>query len=75
MKLNMSEHHTLEATLARYNNFVIMQKDEDFGRQTALRHPLSEAPFYAIRVAPGVHTPWAASPLTPPPRCWTARNR
>ncbi len=55
LKLNMSEHHTLEATLARYNNFVIMQKDEDFGRQTALRHPLSEAPFYAIRVAPGVH--------------------
>ncbi|WP_313045042.1 flavocytochrome c [Pantoea eucalypti] len=55
VKLNMSEHHTLEATLARYNNFVIMQKDEDFGRQTALRHPLSEAPFYAIRVAPGVH--------------------
>ncbi|WP_337010670.1 flavocytochrome c [Pantoea sp. AS142] len=55
VKLNMSEHQTLEATLARYNNFVIMQKDEDFGRQTALRHPLNEGPFYAIRIAPGVH--------------------
>jgi len=55
VKLNMGEHHTLEATLARYNNFVIQQKDEDFGRQTALRHPLSEGPFYAIRIAPGVH--------------------
>ncbi|MGD9427224.1 flavocytochrome c [Pantoea sp. NSTU24] len=55
MKLNMSESQTLEATLARYNNFVRMQRDEDFGRQTALRHPLSEAPFYAIRIAPGVH--------------------
>ena len=55
VKLNMSESQTLEATLARYNNFVRMQKDEDFGRQTALRHPLSEGPFYAIRIAPGVH--------------------
>jgi len=54
VKLNM-EHTTLEETLARYNQFVVDQKDEDFGRTTALRHPLNQGPFYAIRVAPGVH--------------------
>ncbi len=59
VKLNM-EHRTLEETLQRYNGFVIKQKDEDFGRQTALRHPLSEGPFYAIRIAPASITQWAA---------------
>lgn len=54
VKLNM-EHTTLEETLARYNQFVVDQKDEDFGRTTALRHPLNQGPFYAIRIAPGVH--------------------
>lgn len=54
VKLNM-EHRTLEETLHRYNGFVIQQKDADFNRQTALRHPLNEGPFHAIRIAPGVH--------------------
>lgn len=54
VKLNM-EHRALEETLARYNGFVVNQKDEDFGRKTALRHPLNQGPFYAIRIAPGVH--------------------
>lgn len=54
IKLNM-EHSALEETLARYNQFVIDQKDEDFGRTTALRHPLNQGPFFAIRIAPGVH--------------------
>ena len=53
-KLNMN-FHTLLATLERYNLFVDKQEDEDFGRKTALRHPLNQGPFYAIRVAPGVH--------------------
>lgn len=47
--------HTFLATLERYNGFVEKQHDEDFGRQTALRHPINEGPFYAIRIAPGVH--------------------
>lgn len=54
MKLNM-DFHALLATLERYNLFVEKQDDEDFGRKTAMRHPLKQAPFYAIRIAPGVH--------------------
>ncbi|CAK9884847.1 MAG: Fumarate reductase flavoprotein subunit [Candidatus Erwinia impunctatus] len=45
----------LKETLTRYNHFVEIQNDEDFGRKTALRHPLNQGPFYAIRIAPGVH--------------------
>ncbi|WP_226093193.1 flavocytochrome c [Dickeya oryzae] len=45
----------LQTTLERYNQFVEKQHDDDFGRQTALRHPLNQGPFYAIRIAPGVH--------------------
>ncbi|MFU9138698.1 flavocytochrome c [Erwinia tasmaniensis] len=54
VKLNM-DHHALLATLERYNLFAEQQNDEDFGRKTALRHPLNQGPFYAIRIAPGVH--------------------
>ncbi|MFC0141397.1 flavocytochrome c [Erwinia mallotivora] len=54
VKLNM-DFHALLATLERYNLFVEKQDDEDFGRKTAMRHPLKQAPFYAIRIAPGVH--------------------
>ncbi len=31
------------------------QHDEQFGRTTALRAPINEGPFHAIRIAPGVH--------------------
>jgi fumarate reductase flavoprotein subunit len=53
-KLGLDMHAFL-ATLERYNGFVEKQYDEDFGRTTALRHPIHEGPFYAIRIAPGVH--------------------
>lgn len=53
-KLGLDMHAFL-ATLERYNVFVEKQHDEDFGRTTALRHPIHEGPFYAIRIAPGVH--------------------
>ncbi|WP_219952565.1 flavocytochrome c [Dickeya zeae] len=49
------EADALQTTLERYNRFVERQHDDDFGRQTALRHPLNQGPFYAIRIAPGVH--------------------
>ena len=54
VKLNMNPHDLAE-TLERYNLFVIAKKDDDFGRTTALRHPLNQGPFFAIRIAPGVH--------------------
>jgi fumarate reductase flavoprotein subunit len=53
-KLGLDMHAFL-ATLERYNVFVEKQHDADFGRTTALRHPIHEGPFYAIRIAPGVH--------------------
>jgi fumarate reductase flavoprotein subunit len=53
-KLGMDEHAFL-ATLERYNGFVEKQHDDDFGRTTALRNPINEGPFHAIRIAPGVH--------------------
>ena len=54
VKLNMDQE-TLQTTLGRYNDCVALQKDEEFGRTTALRHPLNTGPYYAIRIAPGVH--------------------
>ena len=44
-----------KAALDRYNSFVDKQKDEDFGRTTALRSRIETGPFHAIKIAPGVH--------------------
>ncbi|MCS5969377.1 FAD-binding protein [Klebsiella variicola subsp. variicola] len=38
-----------------YNGAVEKQHDEQFGWTTALRAPINEGPFHAIRIAPGVH--------------------
>src|SRR5471032_1641991 len=54
IKLNM-DMHALLATLESYNVAVDKQDDAEFGRKTALRHPINQGPFYAIRIAPGVH--------------------
>ncbi|HEY0209582.1 flavocytochrome c [Acerihabitans sp.] len=53
-QLDMDPHAFL-ATLERYNVAVNKQHDEEFGRMTALRRPINQGPFYAIRIAPGVH--------------------
>ena len=46
---------TLSETVERYNTFVEEKEDKDFGRTTGLRHTISQAPFYAIQIAPGIH--------------------
>jgi fumarate reductase flavoprotein subunit len=53
-KLEMNSDAFL-ATLESYNVAVDKQDDAEFGRRTALRHPINQGPFYAIRIAPGVH--------------------
>jgi fumarate reductase flavoprotein subunit len=53
-KLEMDSDAFL-ATLESYNVAVDKQDDAEFGRRTALRHPINQGPFYAIRIAPGVH--------------------
>ena len=44
----------LTETLNTWNAAVAAQKDEAFGR-TSFARPLDTAPFYAVKVAPGIH--------------------
>ncbi len=46
---------TLAETLATWNECVANQADPEFGRETAMDADLSVAPYYAIKVAPGIH--------------------
>ena len=46
---------TLAATLADWNEYVKNQRDPDFGRTTGMNADLTTAPYYAIKVAPGIH--------------------
>lgn len=45
----------LQATLDTYNKAVADKKDTEFGRTTGMEHDLSAGPFYAIKIAPGIH--------------------
>jgi fumarate reductase flavoprotein subunit len=42
------------ATMTAWNGYVAAQSDPDFGR-TSFANPLDTAPYYAIKVTPGVH--------------------
>ncbi|MEE1163818.1 MAG: flavocytochrome c [Lachnospiraceae bacterium] len=46
---------TLAETLKNWNQYVADQNDPDFGRTTGMDKDLSQAPFYAIKIAPGIH--------------------
>ena len=46
---------TLSDTVTRWNAAVASQNDEEFGRNTGMEHDISVGPFYAIKIAPGVH--------------------
>ncbi|MNW44728.1 Fumarate reductase flavoprotein subunit precursor [compost metagenome] len=45
----------LQSTIDRWNAAVANKKDEDYGRETGMDNNLSKAPYYVIKVAPGVH--------------------
>jgi fumarate reductase flavoprotein subunit len=45
----------LKKTLGTWNNAVKNKNDTEFGRTTGMDNDLSKAPFYAIKVAPGIH--------------------
>ena len=45
---------TLTKTMEIWNGYVEAKKDPDFDR-TSFTEPLSKAPFYAIKLSPGIH--------------------
>ncbi|OFK62054.1 flavocytochrome c [Globicatella sp. HMSC072A10] len=45
----------LKATLDTWNEAVKNQEDKDFGRTTGMEYDLFHAPYYAIKIAPGIH--------------------
>lgn len=45
----------LAATLAEWNEAVAAENDSGFERTTGMEHDLATAPYYAIKIAPGVH--------------------
>ncbi len=46
---------TLAKTLETWNKAVADQNDAEFGRDTGMENDLSVAPYYAIKIAPGIH--------------------
>ncbi|RJG21735.1 flavocytochrome c [Paenibacillus thiaminolyticus] len=45
----------LTATMDTWNSAVKNKEDAEFGRTTAMDNDLSGAPYYAIKIAPGIH--------------------
>ena len=46
---------TLAKTLNDWNEIVKNQRDTQFGRTTGMKEDLTTAPYYAIKIAPGIH--------------------
>ena len=46
---------TLARTLNDWNEIVKNQRDTQFGRTTGMKEDLTTAPYYAIKIAPGIH--------------------
>ncbi|WEG73280.1 flavocytochrome c [Vagococcus intermedius] len=49
------DEKTLTDTLSTWNTSVTNKKDGEFNRTTGMDHDLSKAPYYAIKIAPGIH--------------------
>ena len=45
----------LTETMETWNKAVADQKDEAFGRDTGMDNDLTTAPYYAVKIAPGIH--------------------
>lgn len=45
----------LSKTLADWNAIVASGEDTEFGRKTGMEKDLTVAPYYAIKIAPGIH--------------------
>ena len=46
---------TFAKTLSDWNGYVAAKNDPDFGRATGMEEDLSVPPYYAIKIAPGIH--------------------
>ncbi|MGX4685704.1 flavocytochrome c [Vagococcus sp. JNUCC 83] len=46
---------TLDTTVAEWNKAVADKTDTAFSRETGMDNELSKGPFYAIKIAPGIH--------------------
>lgn len=46
---------TLDTTVAEWNKAVADKADTAFSRETGMDNELSKGPFYAIKIAPGIH--------------------
>lgn len=53
-KIDM-DSETLKETVATWNKAVDKKTDPEFKRATAMDYNISEGPFYAIQIAPGIH--------------------
>lgn len=45
----------LKTTVENWNKYVADKNDPEFGRKTGMDRDMSKAPFYAIKVSPGIH--------------------
>ncbi|MCM3340696.1 flavocytochrome c [Paenibacillus sp. MER TA 81-3] len=45
----------LQKTLDSWNSAVKNKKDAEFGRKTGMDYDLTAAPYYAIKIGPGIH--------------------
>lgn len=53
-KINVPKEE-LTKTIDTWNTSVKNKKDEAYGRTTAMDNDLSKAPYYAIKIGPGIH--------------------